>query len=179
MPAPMPAPCSDLPWCLGELQPSEPHFFTDGSGCHQRCARKLAAWAYVQFSASGELLAMAANVLTEPQAFESTVYEAELRALQAVVVLHTSWDISVGTDNAAVYRGWEQGPGGPATCQGMHCMPQSGKTSGNIRVTAAFKLQSIRSRLTNQDRLPRKVTMPGKAINWLITTRAACLRQAS
>eukprot|EP00971_Amphidinium_carterae_P077697 1536307-Amphidinium_carterae.1 len=60
---------------------------------------------------------MAANVLTEPQAFESTVYEAELRALHAVV-LHTSWNISVGTDNAAVYRGWEQGPDGPATSQG-------------------------------------------------------------
>eukprot|EP00971_Amphidinium_carterae_P186235 3696768-Amphidinium_carterae.2 len=119
MPAPLPAPCGGLPWCLGELQPSEPHFFTDGSGCHQRCVQKLAAWAYVQFSAAGELLAMAANVLTEPQAFESTVYEAELRALQAVV-LHTSWDISVGTDNAAVFRGWEQGPGGPATRQGMY-----------------------------------------------------------
>eukprot|EP00971_Amphidinium_carterae_P077698 1536308-Amphidinium_carterae.1 len=60
---------------------------------------------------------MAANVLTEPQAFESTVYEAELRALHAVVP-HTSWNISVGTDNAAVCRGWEQGPDGPATSQG-------------------------------------------------------------
>eukprot|EP00971_Amphidinium_carterae_P103503 2049144-Amphidinium_carterae.1 len=49
----------------------------------------------------------------ETNAQEASVYEAELRAV-LFVLLHT-WDVSIGTDNAAVMMGWHQGPYGKVT----------------------------------------------------------------
>eukprot|EP00971_Amphidinium_carterae_P281775 5593687-Amphidinium_carterae.1 len=95
MPPPLAPVFGHQPWNLGELQPLEPHFFTDFSASYQQRNQKLAAWAYIQFTRSVTLLAVAEDALTPSHAFESTVYEAELRALHAVVI-HTDWDITVG-----------------------------------------------------------------------------------
>eukprot|EP00971_Amphidinium_carterae_P142602 2825038-Amphidinium_carterae.1 len=78
-------------WAAGELLPTVRHFFTDGSGCHQTRTRKLAAWAYVQLDTEGILHAVAVGTLETPSAYEATVYEAELRAVLAVLQ-HTTWD---------------------------------------------------------------------------------------
>eukprot|EP00971_Amphidinium_carterae_P227695 4516439-Amphidinium_carterae.1 len=106
-------------WSLGELIQTEPRFYTDGSGCHQHRSAKLAAWAYVQLSSAGEPLAVAAGALAGPPAFEGSVYEAELRAV-AAVLQHTTWDVHIGSDNAAVIQGWRQGPHGIASTRGKY-----------------------------------------------------------
>eukprot|EP00971_Amphidinium_carterae_P236092 4685401-Amphidinium_carterae.1 len=62
---------------------------------------------------------MAAEALTLPYASESTVSEAELSAVHAVI-RHTDWDFDIGTDSTAVAGGWEQGPRGNATQMGKY-----------------------------------------------------------
>eukprot|EP00971_Amphidinium_carterae_P061870 1225217-Amphidinium_carterae.1 len=43
---------------------------------------------------------MEAEVLTQPYASESTVYEADLSAVHAVI-RHTDWDLDIGIDSAS------------------------------------------------------------------------------
>eukprot|EP00971_Amphidinium_carterae_P015953 314891-Amphidinium_carterae.1 len=117
MPAPGPGDMRHSAWSDGELLPGQPWFYTDGSGCQQTKTHKLAAWAYVQVDAGGRALAAAAALLTPPDAYDCTVYEAELRALHAVLQ-HTTWDIDVGTDSAAVLQGWLQGRDGSIATSG-------------------------------------------------------------
>eukprot|EP00971_Amphidinium_carterae_P302097 6001670-Amphidinium_carterae.2 len=45
----------------------------------------------------------ASGVLVSPAAYEATVHEAELQGVLEVL-LHTTWDVSIGTDKAGLKR---------------------------------------------------------------------------
>eukprot|EP00971_Amphidinium_carterae_P316936 6300587-Amphidinium_carterae.1 len=61
--------------------------------------------------------AAAVGTLETPHSIDASVYEAELRAVIAVIA-HASWHVDIVTDNAAVVRGWQHGPSGTITRSG-------------------------------------------------------------
>eukprot|EP00971_Amphidinium_carterae_P263191 5221760-Amphidinium_carterae.1 len=65
------------------------------------------------------------------QAFEASVYEAEFRAVLAVLA-HTTWSVTIAADNAAVVQGWSRSPGSHLVI-GNICIPLASSMAAHCR----------------------------------------------